>query len=156
LFPYQSTHNTGGLIMGTNPRDSAVNTYLQSWTATIFLSWRMRISAQCSVQSDRSGRRARLPCCRHAQEPISEKSQDAGFGVSRKSSPARRAAVALCHFFEEFSWTNRFDAREIHARARDCRQSGNARWHARALGVRLISVSRKKIVGKLPITSMCI
>ena len=30
-MPYQSTHNTGGTIMGTNPRDSAVNKYLQSW-----------------------------------------------------------------------------------------------------------------------------
>ncbi|HEU5277232.1 MAG TPA: GMC family oxidoreductase [Xanthobacteraceae bacterium] len=31
VVPYQSTHNTGGTIMGTNPRDSAVNRYLQSW-----------------------------------------------------------------------------------------------------------------------------
>ena len=31
IVPYQSTHNTGGTIMGTNPRDSAVNKYLQSW-----------------------------------------------------------------------------------------------------------------------------
>ena len=30
-MPYQSTHNTGGTIMGTNPRDSAVNKYLQNW-----------------------------------------------------------------------------------------------------------------------------
>jgi gluconate 2-dehydrogenase alpha chain len=29
--PYQSTHNTGGAIMGNNPRTSAVNKYLQSW-----------------------------------------------------------------------------------------------------------------------------
>ena len=29
--PYQSTHNTGGTIMGTNPKNSAVNKYLQSW-----------------------------------------------------------------------------------------------------------------------------
>jgi gluconate 2-dehydrogenase alpha chain len=31
VVPYQSTHNTGGTIMGTNPRESAVNKYLQSW-----------------------------------------------------------------------------------------------------------------------------
>jgi gluconate 2-dehydrogenase alpha chain len=31
VVPYQSTHNTGGTIMGTNPRGSAVNKYLQSW-----------------------------------------------------------------------------------------------------------------------------
>jgi gluconate 2-dehydrogenase alpha chain len=28
---YQSTHNTGGAIMGTDPTQSAVNTYQQSW-----------------------------------------------------------------------------------------------------------------------------
>src|SRR5580765_8752907 len=31
VVPYQSTHNTGGTIMGTSPRNSAVNKYLQSW-----------------------------------------------------------------------------------------------------------------------------
>jgi gluconate 2-dehydrogenase alpha chain len=31
VVPYQSTHNTGGTIMGTNPRESVVNRYLQSW-----------------------------------------------------------------------------------------------------------------------------
>ena len=31
VVPYQSTHTTGGTIMGTNPRDSALNRYLQSW-----------------------------------------------------------------------------------------------------------------------------
>jgi gluconate 2-dehydrogenase alpha chain len=31
VVPYQSTHNTGGTIMGTNPRASVVNKYLQSW-----------------------------------------------------------------------------------------------------------------------------
>jgi gluconate 2-dehydrogenase alpha chain len=29
--PYQSTHNTGGAIMGTDPTTSALNKYLQSW-----------------------------------------------------------------------------------------------------------------------------
>jgi len=31
---YQSTHNTGGVIMGTSPERSAVNTYLQMWDYT--------------------------------------------------------------------------------------------------------------------------
>jgi gluconate 2-dehydrogenase alpha chain len=31
VVPYQSTHNTGGTIMGVNPKVSAVNKYLQSW-----------------------------------------------------------------------------------------------------------------------------
>ena len=31
VVPYQSTHNTGGTIMGTNPQNSALNKYLQNW-----------------------------------------------------------------------------------------------------------------------------
>jgi gluconate 2-dehydrogenase alpha chain len=31
IAPYQSTHCTGGAIMGTDPRTSVVNRYLQSW-----------------------------------------------------------------------------------------------------------------------------
>jgi gluconate 2-dehydrogenase alpha chain len=31
VVPYQSTHNTGGTIMGSSPGTSAVNKYLQSW-----------------------------------------------------------------------------------------------------------------------------
>jgi gluconate 2-dehydrogenase alpha chain len=31
IGPYQSTHNTGGAIMGDNPRTSAVNKYQQVW-----------------------------------------------------------------------------------------------------------------------------
>lgn len=33
IVPYQSTHNTGGVIMGNDPDISAVNTYQQSWDA---------------------------------------------------------------------------------------------------------------------------
>jgi gluconate 2-dehydrogenase alpha chain len=29
--PYQSTHNTGGAVMGTDPATSVINRYLQSW-----------------------------------------------------------------------------------------------------------------------------
>ena len=31
VVPYQSTHNTGGAIMGADPKTSSVNKYLQSW-----------------------------------------------------------------------------------------------------------------------------
>ena len=29
--PYQTTHNTGGAVMGSDPHTSVVNRYLQSW-----------------------------------------------------------------------------------------------------------------------------
>ncbi len=31
IVPYQTTHNTGGTIMGTDPSTSVVNPFLQSW-----------------------------------------------------------------------------------------------------------------------------
>jgi gluconate 2-dehydrogenase alpha chain len=33
VVPYQSTHNTGGTMTGTDPKSSVVNRYLQSWDA---------------------------------------------------------------------------------------------------------------------------
>ena len=33
IVPYQTTHNTGGTIMGASPDDSVVNNYLQHWDA---------------------------------------------------------------------------------------------------------------------------
>jgi gluconate 2-dehydrogenase alpha chain len=33
VVPYQSTHNTGGTMMGTDPKSSVVNRYLQAWGA---------------------------------------------------------------------------------------------------------------------------
>ena len=34
VVPYQSTHNTGGAIMGVDPKTSAVNGWMQSWDVT--------------------------------------------------------------------------------------------------------------------------
>ena len=31
IVPYQTTHNTGGAIMGNDPKTSVVNRYLQCW-----------------------------------------------------------------------------------------------------------------------------
>jgi gluconate 2-dehydrogenase alpha chain len=31
IEPYQTTHNTGGAIMGSNPQESVLNRYLQHW-----------------------------------------------------------------------------------------------------------------------------
>ena len=33
VVPYQSTHNTGGTMMGAEPSTSVLNRYLQSWDA---------------------------------------------------------------------------------------------------------------------------
>lgn len=33
VVPYQSTHDTGGTMTGTDPKTSVVNRYLQAWDA---------------------------------------------------------------------------------------------------------------------------
>jgi gluconate 2-dehydrogenase alpha chain len=39
VVPYQTTHNTGGAIMGANPRESATNRYGQTWeVANVFVT----------------------------------------------------------------------------------------------------------------------
>ena len=82
VVPYQSTHNTGGTIMGTNPRESA----REQISAELGLPQpvrrrRERVPAQLVVQSDRPGRRARLLDGGRDQEPLSEKSRPAGAGM---------------------------------------------------------------------------
>jgi gluconate 2-dehydrogenase alpha chain len=61
VAPYQSTHNTGGTVMGQDPKSSVVNQHLQSWDAIISSSW-----------APRSSRRTRdtTPPVRSVRSPI--------------------------------------------------------------------------------------
>ena len=48
--PYQTTHNTGGAIMGADPKTSAVNHYLQSWdVSNVFVIGASRLPAECGI-----------------------------------------------------------------------------------------------------------
>ena len=61
VVPYQSTHNTGGTMMGSSPGNSVVNRYLQAWDAhNLFIMGASRVPAAAGLQSDRNGGRARL------------------------------------------------------------------------------------------------
>ena len=61
VVPYQTTHNTGGTIMGDNPGNSVVNKYLQSWDVPEPLRHRRRrLPAERRLQPDRHGRGAGL------------------------------------------------------------------------------------------------
>ena len=61
ITQYQSTHNTGGTVMGTDPSTSVVNRYLQSWDApNVFVIGASELSAKRFIQSYRHRRRARL------------------------------------------------------------------------------------------------
>ena len=49
VVPYQSTHNTGGTIMGADPRTSAVNKYCQSWECHNLFTVGANVFAQNAV-----------------------------------------------------------------------------------------------------------
>ena len=54
ITPYQTTHNTGGAIMGDNPKNSVVNKYLQSLgCAQCLLDGRRGVPAERRLQPDR-------------------------------------------------------------------------------------------------------
>ena len=61
ITDYQTTHLCGGAIMGTDPKTSAVNRYLQSWDVpNLFVMGASGFPAECGLQSDRHPRRPRL------------------------------------------------------------------------------------------------
>jgi hypothetical protein len=54
--PYQSTHNTGGTMMGADPKSSVVNRTGRPGTRTICSCWARRSSATARLQPDRQAR----------------------------------------------------------------------------------------------------
>ena len=82
-MPYQSTHNTGGTIMGTNPRNSALNKYLQSWDCHNLFVIGANVFPHNSAYNPTGpvGALAVLDGGCH-QEPLHEKSRPAGVGMS--------------------------------------------------------------------------
>ncbi len=68
IVPYQSTHNTGGTIMGADPKSSVVNRHLQSWDAHN-LSCRAPRCSRNSTATIRPERSARWRTGRRTQSP---------------------------------------------------------------------------------------
>ena len=96
IEPYQTTHNTGGAIMGSNPQDSVVNRYLQHWdVSNLFVMGVCAFSAEPRVQSDRNGRSADLLGSRRDQEQVSEESRSVGAGVRSESRDGAHLAIRL-------------------------------------------------------------
>ncbi len=79
VVPYQTTHNTGGTIMGDNPTNSVVNKYLaELGRAQPVRDRRGRLPAECGLQPDRHGGGAGVPVRRRDQEPVPEEPRPAG------------------------------------------------------------------------------
>ena len=73
VVPYQSTHNTGGTIMGTDPKTSAVNRYCQAWDAdNLFVMGASLFPQNAVLQPDRTGRRAGLLVGRGHHHQVSQ------------------------------------------------------------------------------------
>ena len=97
---YQTTHNTGGAIMGSSPATSVVNRYLQSWDVpNVFVVGASAYAAQRLVQSDQHGRRPDLLGARRDQEQVSEVAGTAGAcmrGAGRNVAAAIGGITILC------------------------------------------------------------
>ena len=59
LVGYQSTHNVGGAVMGSDPSTSVVNKYLQSWdVSNLFVVGGSAFPAEPRERADRDDRHA--------------------------------------------------------------------------------------------------
>ncbi len=78
IVPYQSTHNTGGTIMGTDPKTSVVNRYLQSWDRQSVHYGRFHVSAAAGLQPDRTGGSPCLLVGRGDRHQVSQEPRSTG------------------------------------------------------------------------------
>ena len=88
--PYQSTHNTGGAIMGADPNTSVVNNYLQMWDApNVFVVGACNFPQNAGLQPDRHRRRARLPRRRGRSSSSSKNGGQPGMSHDAFAEPRR-------------------------------------------------------------------
>ena len=87
IGPYQSTHCTGGAIMGTDPGNSVTNKYGQVWdTPNVFRDRRGALPAEPGHEPDRHPLVAGLSRRRWPHQGVRQRSwQDHRFGVSTSS-----------------------------------------------------------------------
>ena len=91
--PYQSTHNTGGAIMGGDPKTSAVNNYLQSWDVpNVFVIGASAFAAQCRHESHRHGGGAGLLGGAKRSPAIYQDPRRAGAGMKASGAHGLRCA----------------------------------------------------------------
>ena len=73
---YQSTHPTGGCVMGTSPEHSVTNTYGQVWdTPNVFVTGAALFPQNPGANPDRDGGRRDLPDGRGDGRPVLQASR---------------------------------------------------------------------------------
>ena len=84
VVPYQSTHNTGGTITGTDPKTSVVNRYLQSWDAdNLFVMGASVFPQNASYNPTGIVGRARLLVGERDHDAVSQEPRAAGARIAR-------------------------------------------------------------------------
>ena len=95
-------HHQGGTRMGSDPKNSVVNKYSQSWDIpNLFVIGSSTIPTDERVQSDADDPGARLHDRRRDREPLPEESGTAGLAETLRSLRSREAASGIRHISAE-------------------------------------------------------
>ena len=95
IVPYQTTHNTGGAIMGADPKiERRQPLSAELGRAQPVRDGRLRLSAERRLQPDRHGRRADLLGGRRDQDAVPEEPRPAGAGLKDRRAMRTAAVIA--------------------------------------------------------------
>jgi len=122
---YQSTHTTGGAIMGTNPANSVINRYSQSWDLPNLFIYGASAFPQ-NVGYNPTGLLAapRLFLCGQTQEFLPEIPRTLGFpheGEDLTSACWRRHHKPWLQQWRSLIWVTRLPERMFHSYPRAMR-----------------------------------
>jgi hypothetical protein len=88
----QTTHTCGGAIIGTDPKTSALNGYLQSWDVpNLFATGATKLSVECRLQPDRHDRGADFLVAGRDPQAIPRKARSAP--LFQESTQALEATI---------------------------------------------------------------
>jgi hypothetical protein len=88
----QTTHTCGGAIIGTDPKTSAPNRYLQSWDVpNLFATGATKLSVECRLQPDRHDRGADFLVAGRDPQAIPRKARSAP--LFQESTQALEATI---------------------------------------------------------------
>jgi gluconate 2-dehydrogenase alpha chain len=88
VVPGQSTHNTGGTIMGTAPKTTVVNRYLQAWDAHNLLVMGASVFPQNAGYNPTAGPSVRSPTGRRTRSPAGTSNRRGHWSKPRGSAPS--------------------------------------------------------------------
>ena len=95
-MPYQTTHNTGGTIMGDNPTNSVVNKYLQSWdVSNLFVMGSGAFPQNAGYNPTGTVAALAYLVGRRDQEPVPQEPGRAGAAPEGRMQMARKSRITV-------------------------------------------------------------